>query len=146
MDTKDCGPIEVRQFAWADIEGKGRYALVDVWDTGGKAEGIGIYQKISSARVQESEGDLTPAIPGYTTQSIDIDGYGYEGRLADEIRDLNGDGKKELLVNSGFEIGRNIRAHGTLAVPQHLHDQGDGKANWTVNALTGFVSEPEQCV
>jgi hypothetical protein len=107
-DTKDCGPIEVRQFAWADIEGKGKYALVDVWDTGGKEEGIGIYQKNSSARVQENEGDLTPAIPGYITQSIDIDGYGYEGPLADKIRDLDGDGKKELLVNSGFEIGRTM--------------------------------------
>jgi hypothetical protein len=138
-DMKDCAPVKVREFAWADIEGKGKYALIDVWNTGGRAEGVGIYQKNSSAKVQQDDGELTPAIPGYTTQSIDVDGYANEV-LTNAIRDLNGDGKKELIVSSGFGLGRSM-AETPLAQWPKVYRWQDGHYVEASRQFQGFYDK-----
>jgi hypothetical protein len=138
-DIKDCAPVKVREFAWADIEGDGKYALIDVWNTGGRAEGVGIYQRNSSAKVQENDGELTPAIPGYTTQSIDVDGYANED-LTNAIRDLNGDGKKELIVSSGFGLGRSM-AETPLAQWPEVYRWQDGHYIEASREFPGFYDK-----
>jgi hypothetical protein len=84
----------VDQFEWADLEGNGKYSLVCVWDARGKVQTISIFQRAASGKIAQ--------------QSIDLEGYGHEENLADAIRDLNGDGKKELIINSGFGEGRDM--------------------------------------
>jgi hypothetical protein len=138
-DIKDCAPVNVREFAWADIEGKGKYALIDVWNTGGSVEGVGIYQRNSSAKVQENDGELTPAIPGYTTQSIDVDGYANED-LTNAVRDLNGDGKKELIVSSGFGLGRSM-AETPLAQWPKVYRWQDGHYVEASREFPGFYDK-----
>jgi hypothetical protein len=81
----------VDQFEWTDLEGNGKYSLVCVWDARGKVQTISIFQRAASGKIAQ--------------QSIDLEGYAHEENLADAIRDLNGDGKKELIVNSGFGQG-----------------------------------------
>jgi hypothetical protein len=85
-------PVNVVQFEWADFAGNGKYALVVVWNTPPAAEeGISIYQQNAVGKIDSPQ--------------VDLEGYGHEGPLKDAIRDLNGDGKKELLVNIGFGEG-----------------------------------------
>ena len=92
-----CGngrPCEANMdhFEWADLEGNGKYALVCVFDFGGKVQTVNIYQRDGSGKINK--------------QSIDLEGYGHEDLRTSPIRDLNGDGKKELIINSGFGDGR----------------------------------------
>jgi hypothetical protein len=61
---------------------------------------------------------------GYSTQSIDVDDA-YED-LTDAIRDLNGDGKKELLINCGFGMGRDMAENPVSEFPLVYRLQ-DGK-------------------
>jgi hypothetical protein len=86
-------PTNVLQFGWADFGGNGRYSLVVV--SGGQAEGITVFEQNASGKIDH--------------QDIDLEGYGHEEwPLMDKIRDLNGDGKKELLINAGFGTGRSM--------------------------------------
>jgi len=85
----DILPTDVIQFAWADFAGNGKYALVVVEGDAGAV--ISIFQQSAVGKMDE--------------QRIELEGYGHEGQLKDAIRELNGDGKKELLVNSGFGAG-----------------------------------------
>lgn len=87
-------PVNVLQFEWADFAGNGKYALVVVWNTGRIGEAISIYRQNAIGKIDK--------------QRIELEGYGYEGPLKDAIGDFNGDGKKELLVNSGFGGGRSM--------------------------------------
>jgi hypothetical protein len=84
----------VDQFEWTDLEGNGKYSLVCVWDARGKVQTISIFQRAASGRIAQ--------------QSIDLEGYGHEENLTDAIRDLNVDGKKELIINTGFGEGRDM--------------------------------------
>ncbi len=87
-DGIGCPKIVVHQFVWADLQGKGRYALVDLRDYGdqSKSLGIDIYQRNSLGEISDQ------SIAGV----VDED-------LTHAIRDLNGDGKKELIVYSVLE-------------------------------------------
>lgn len=87
-------PVNVLQFEWADFAGNGKYALVVVWNTGRVGEAISIYRQNDVGKIDK--------------QRIELEGYGYEGPLRDAIRDLKGDGKKELIINSGFGDGRSM--------------------------------------
>jgi hypothetical protein len=84
-DGIGCPAIVVHQFVWADLQGNGKYALVDLRDYGDSSRslGIDIYQRNSSGEISEQ------SIAGV----VDED-------LANAIRDLNGDGKKELIAYS----------------------------------------------
>jgi|SRR5579862_246969 len=84
----------VDQFEWTDLEGNGKYSLVCVWDARGKVQTISIFQRAASGRIGQ--------------QSIDLEGYGHEENLTDAIRDLNGDGRKELIIDTGFGEGRDM--------------------------------------
>jgi hypothetical protein len=86
--------IDISQFAWADLEGNGKYALVSAWDYGGKVQTVSIFQQKAPGKIKK--------------QSIDLDGYGHEEDLTNAIRDLNGDGKKELTIDCGFGQGRDM--------------------------------------
>jgi hypothetical protein len=90
-DEQPCG-ASVNRFEWADLEGKGKYGLVCVFTYGGKVQTVNIYQRDGSGKINE--------------QSIDLEDYGHEDLSTSPIRDLNGDGKKELIINSGFGEGR----------------------------------------
>jgi hypothetical protein len=105
-NIKDCSPIYVSQFTWADLEGDGKYALIDVWNTGHGPEAVAIYRRDNSRKMQDNAGDLTPVVLGYTTQSIEVGGA--EGSLSKAVRDLNGDGKKEILISAGFGLGPSL--------------------------------------
>ena len=84
-DGIGCPAIVVHQFVWADLQGNGKYALVDLRDYGDSSRslGIDIYQRNSSGEISD--------------QSIAIGEFVGED-LTHAIRDLNGDGKKELIV------------------------------------------------
>ena len=86
-DGIGCPKIVVHQFVWADLQGNGKYALVDLCDYGGPSRSldIDIYQRNSSGEISD--------------QSIAID-ESVDDDLTHAIRDLNGDGKKELIVYS----------------------------------------------
>lgn len=92
-DEGPCG-ANVNRFEWADLEGKGKYALVCVFTYGGKVQTVNIYQRNGPGKISK--------------QSIDLEGYGHEDLSTSPIRDLNGDGKKELIINSGFGDGRDM--------------------------------------
>ncbi len=87
-------PVNVLQFEWADFAGSGKYALVVVWNTGPHGEAISIYQQNAVGKIDR--------------QKVELEGYGHERPLNEAIRDLNGDGKKELIINSGFGDGRDM--------------------------------------
>jgi len=87
-------PVNVDQFAWADFAGKGQFVLVVVWDTGHGGQAPSVFRRSTFGRVDK--------------QDVDLENLGSEGPLKDAIRDLNGDGKKELLFYCGFGVGRSM--------------------------------------
>jgi hypothetical protein len=124
-DKSPCG-INIEEFAWADLESNGKYALVDVWDNGNRAEAVSIYQRNSSGQIND--------------QSIDVEGYAYE-KLTNAIRDLNGDGKKELIINRGFGEGPGGMAGIPLAEIPLVYRLQDGQYVEASREFPGFYDK-----
>ena len=122
-------PVIVFQFEWADFAGNGKYALVVVWNTGPHGEGISIYQQNVLGKIDSQQVDLEGT-----------EGYGHEGPLKDEIRDLNGDGKKELIVNAGFGAGRDT-AETPLTQWPMVYRLRDGKYVEASREFPGFYDK-----
>jgi hypothetical protein len=135
-DIKDCAPVQVIQFVWEDLESNGQYLLVDLY--GDRTQAVGIYWKTHSGKTEENHGELSPAIPGYRTQSIDVGGS--EGSLTKAIRDLDGDGKKELIVNAGFGDGRSMAETPLTQWPMIYRLQG-GKLVEASRAFPNFYDK-----
>jgi hypothetical protein len=89
-NESNCG-VNVDKVQWADFEGNGKYLLVYTFDAGRRAQGLTIWENAS----------------GKISRQLDLAG-GADEDLEYEILDLNGDGKKELVVYRWFGLGRSM--------------------------------------
>ncbi len=72
---------EVDEFEWVDLAGDGRYELATVGSSGPCCYYLYLYWQVAPKKVRSQS-------------------YGGAGKLSDTIRDLNGDGKKELILDA----------------------------------------------